>query len=138
MLADNGSTILTAIGEYNNRRIVVNELNAADGTVASTQYKTTDNTYYSVFALEARGNSVFMVMGPSVYRMVMLVRTTGTFTGKSASHLVDYLAGGTVNSLYGMKLSTDSLLLAGNSDSRTKAYASAIHVRQFGCCLNEI
>lgn len=86
-MVDNGNTGLTVIADSTSKKVVINEFSIADGTVASTYYKTTGVAVYHVYSVEAKENYVFMLMYGTTLKLVVLDRTTGTFTGEPFADL---------------------------------------------------
>lgn len=126
-MVDSGNTILTAIGEFFNRKTLINSFNLSDGTASSTQYKTTDTSLFRVYAMEAKGNSVFMLLGNgSSFRAAVLDWPTGTFSGRRRGYFVEFEKTATIGKVYGMRLSADSLVLAGSSGGDAEAWRMGV------------
>lgn len=87
LLVNSGNTILTATTDSINRKTMIHEFNTADGTVASTSYKTVDTNFYTVFSLGAVGDVVYWMITCSSKRIIAMNRVTGTFSGKSFAKL---------------------------------------------------
>lgn len=67
-----------------NNQILLNELQAADGLMTSTSYKSINTSCSDVFSMKSNGQLVFMLMYCSPgYRIVVFNYTSGVFKGTS-------------------------------------------------------
>lgn len=126
-LIKSGAAIFSAFSADN--KILVNELNATDGAVAATSYKNSGNVCTQVVGLDVKSELVFMALLCTPNKRLSLFNiTSGVFTGtlqfSNPMTYLDYELISTVSYLFDVRLKTSSVILVGEIDSSTKAYAT--------------
>lgn len=80
VLVDSGSNIFTAISDKDGKKVLLSEMAFMDGTVSGLSYKSSSSNAFSVKAMEAKGDLVFLSL-ESLQRLTVFNRTSRVFSG---------------------------------------------------------